>query len=541
MAKKRSNKQRGSQGGKNSGPSGNHGHARLANRLQNARGGNSAQSTVTGKPPSQQGSQALVAKPDSAAANVPPGLARILRPSASQRWTMPALASMTPQYIEHVLTGALAGNHVQQWELFDMMLDTWPELAACQSELTEGVLAMKPTFTAWAEEGEPPTERAIERQKVVSSAFRKMRPEVVADENTLSSTIQDIADGFIRGSAMLEVDWHSVTAGQLGQIIAPRATFWAHPSHFSWQGGRLGLRVAGGVMDLPPHKFLVGIHKAKAGSALGGAMLRPLAWWWSASNFASDWLLNLAQLFGLPFRWANHDPNASQETIDAICNMLQNMGSAGWAAFPAGTTLDLKDVGASGDRSPQGDLLDRADRYARMLILGQTMSGSQDSSKGGGKAFGAVEADVKTARIGACAKYVCETINSQLIPSTLHLNFGDSEECPCMDLVPDSEAGGEEAKRDAELAKLMPIPLSYLRSKYNVPEAAKDEETTMLHAGKTSEPLKEVKGPKVESLKVEDDEVSDDEDIAAKLEALLAIQDDAVFAKQLTALTDSLK
>ena len=481
------------------------------------------------------------------AANVPAGLARILRPGASQRWTMPALASMTPQYVEMVLTGALAGNHVQQWELFDMMLDTWPELAACQSELVEGVLGMKAVFAPWAEEGEAPTVTAIERQQVASSALRRMRPEAVADENNLAGTIRDIADGFLRGTTMVEVDWHAVDAGKLGRIIAPRSTAWAHPSYFAWTGGRLGLRVAGGVMELPPHKFIVGIHKAKAGSVGGGAMLRPLAWWWCAANFASDWLLNLAQLFGLPFRWANHDPNASQETIDAICNMLQNMGSAGWAAFPAGTTLELKDVGASGDHSPQGDLLDRADRYARMLILGQTMSGSQDSSKGGGKAFGSVEAKVKDARTDACAKYICETFNSQMITSILELNYGDCAECPQMSLVPDREAGSEEASRDAALAKLMPIPLSHLRSKYNVPEAGKDEETTMLHAPKTQDLKTQHAREEQETIPDDDDDdpkwedSADGEDIAAKMAALLLIDDDAIFAKQLTALTDSLQ
>lgn len=504
----------------------------------------SATSAVKGKTPAKIASQAVGGSP----VGVPAGLARILRPGASMRWTLPSLASMTPQYIETVLTGALAGNHVQQWELFDMMLDTWPELAACQSELMEGVLAMKPVFTPWAEEGEAPTESAIERQQVVSSALRRMRPDVAADENNLMGTIRDIADGFLRGTTMLETDWHSVSAGKLGTIIAPRATTWAHPSYFGWSAaGRLGLRMPGGIADLPPHKFLIGIHKAKAGSALGGAMLRPLAWWWCAANFASDWLLNLAQLFGLPFRWANHDPNASQETIDAICNMLQNMGSAGWAAFPAGTTLELKDVGASGDHSPQGDLLDRADRYARMLILGQTMSGSQDSSKGGGKAFGSVEADVKAARIDACAKYVCEAFNSQLITSILELNYGDAAECPQMSLVPDREAGAEEATRDEALARLMPIPLSHLRSKYNVPEAGKGEETTMAHvAPKAAPPAAD---PKLEAGdqmpeagdRMTDEEEADEEELSAKLAALADIEDDAIFAKQLQALTESLK
>ncbi|MDP3851971.1 MAG: DUF935 family protein [Luteolibacter sp.] len=431
---------------------------------------------------------------------------------------------MTPQYVEQILRGTLSGNHVQQWELFDMMLDTWPELAGCQAELTEGVMAMKPVFTPWAEEGEAPTPGAIERQQVVSSSLRRMAPDVCADENDFDGTIRDLADGWFRGVVGLETDWHRINAGKLGTLIAPRATFWAHPSYFAWgDDGRIGLRSGAGVAPFPPHKFLLGVHKAKSGSPLGGALLRPLAWWWCASNFASDWVLNLAQLFGLPFRWANYDPNAPQGTVDAICNMLQNMGSAGWAAFPAGTTLELKDAGAKGDNSPQADLLDRADRYARMVILGQTMSGSQDSSKGGGKAFGSVEADVKSMRVDACGKYICGAMNTQMIPSIVEINYGDREECPVMTLVPDSEAGPEEATRDETLSRMMPIPMSYLRSKYNVPEAGAGEETTTLH-----------------QVPSEQSAVISEEDISAKLSALAGIDDDALFAKQLTELTHSL-
>src|SRR4029077_9195629 len=117
---------------------------------------------------------------------------------------------------------------------------------------------------------------------------------------------------------------------------------------------------------------------------------------------------------------------------DAICSMLQNMGSNGWAAFPAGTTLELKDTGKSGsDHSPQGELLDRADRYVRTLILGQTMTGGVGTTgKGGGQAFGVIEKDVKEDRIEACGRYVTEVINGQLIKSILTLNYGDTSEAP---------------------------------------------------------------------------------------------------------------
>lgn len=427
-------------------------------------------------------------------------LARILRPQAAYRWLLPQLSAITPQYIEMVLRGALAGNHVQQWELFDLMFDTWPELAACAQELTDGVMERKLIFEAFAEEDEDATPTAQERCKLASAALRRMRPNAAADENDLDGTIKDILDGWFRGVTALEIDWQMVTSGVHGQFIAPRATFWVHPVCFAFDvNGRLGLRVdAAGQMQplnlmgtslqpqpavvgaFPPNKFLIGIHKAKSGTALGGSLLRPLAWWWCAANFSADWLLNLAQVFGLPFRWANYEPQAPQATVDAICNMLQNMGSAGWAAFPSGTTLELKEATKEGgDHSPQGELLDRADRYARLIILGQTMSGSQDASKGGGKAFGSVESDVKARRVNAAAKYACGVINSQLIPAILTLNYGDSDESPLVRLLEDEEGDLSQAQRDTTLAGAgLEIPKSFLRKKYGLP-APRDGEEVM--------------------------------------------------------------
>src|SRR6266478_7579283 len=96
------------------------------------------------------------------------GLNRILRPQAAFRWILPQLAAITPQYIEMILRGALAGNHVQQWELFDLMFDTWPELSACAQELTYGVLRKKLIYETAHEEDEQPTPNAIERKKLVS-------------------------------------------------------------------------------------------------------------------------------------------------------------------------------------------------------------------------------------------------------------------------------------------------------------------------------------------------------------------------------------
>lgn len=487
---------------------------------------------------------AAAAAPKAEPAPVSPALARILRPQAAYRWLLPSLASITPQYIEMVLRGAMAGNHVQQWELFDLMLDSWPELAACAQELTYGVSRLKMIFEPFCEEDEDPTPSAIERCKLVSSALRRMQPDPSADENDLDGTVKDIIDGWFRGVTALEIDWHTAASGVHGQILAPRTTFWVHPVCFGFDStGRLGLRVdAQGrltptglgapaqaqqstIAAFPPHKFLVGIHKAKSGTALGSALLRPLAWWWCAANFSADWLLNLAQIFGLPFRWANYDATAPQETVDRICSMLQNMGSAGWAAFPAGTTMELKEAsGKTGDSSPQGELLDRADRYARLLVLGQTQSGGKGSAVGG-QAFGTVESDVKDDRIDAAGRYACRVLNTQLIPSILTLNYGDADECPTVRLLEDEEGGLEQAQRDQILAQLMPLSQAFLRKKYGQPEPqGDDDEVGGVAENETTNSTKDTK----------------EEDPAEVLARIAAIKDDAVFAKALADLAKTL-
>ncbi len=433
--------------------------------------------------------------------SAPVGMDRILRPQARFNWLMPNVASITPQYIEMLLNGALAGNHVQRWELFDLMLRTWPELSACTQELTYGVLRKKLVYEPFHEEDEKPTPSAIERMKVCSAALRRMSPKPITDGADLNGTIRDILDAWFRGCSVSEIVWDTVDDKTAGTIMAPSCTYWVYPVCYAFTSdnviGMMPPTISKGgtwpfssttnvptnqaqVIPFPDNKFLISVHKTKSGSPLSGPLLVPLCWWWCAANFSSDWLLNLAQVFGLPFRWTTYAAGAPQETINAICNMLQNMGSNAWAAFPEGTTMELIDSNKSGsDHSPQGELLDRADRYARNLILGQTMTGSHGTTgKGGGQAFGEVEADVKSDRIDAAGSFAAEIINNQLIKFVLQLNYGDTEEPPTIKFLEDDVAGLPQAQTYKTLSDAgMEIGVDHIRKVFDIPEPAEGEET----------------------------------------------------------------
>lgn len=426
---------------------------------------------------------------------LPLGLSRIIQPRAVYQWLAPGIAAYTPRFIEMILNGALAGDHISQHELFRLMLDTWPVLRSCQEELVYGVTRRNIVFDPYTEEDEKPTDTAIEREKLVTSVIHNMTPDPTRGDNGLIGTIRDIMDAWFKGVSVLEVLWRPVDIPNQGLVWGPEATAWAHPSNYAFnEQGVIGLtpptQPAGygsttapqktqKFLPFPPNRFLICQHRASSGTAVSGAMLRPLAWWWCASNFSSDWLLNLAQIFGLPFRWASYAAASPDQTVLAICDMLANMGNAGWAAFPEGTTLELKEASHAGGRTPQGELLDRADSYARILILGQTLTGQTIASGRGGQSFGTVEAQLKQDRLDAACAFVAEVINQQLIPSILKLNYGDASESPVCRFLQETEGTFQDAERDQILCAIgTTIPISHIRQKYNIPEPIGDEEVT---------------------------------------------------------------
>jgi phage gp29-like protein len=443
---------------------------------------------------------------------------RIIRPEAQARWLLPSLSLITPQYIEAILRGALVGSHVFQWQLFDLMEDTWPRLVKNLNEVKRaGIAELRERWLVepWAPAEEGAAKESQDRQRLVEEALFGMTGAPALNENALDASLYDALDSWAKGTSLLEINYEMRESATMGTIVAPRSTYWVHPSNYAWgsdgnlrlivqgsdpdseprlhrdvpsgRGGTTYLRTdtqinAGGydsmMMDIPEDKFIVAICKARTGHPLGGALLRPLAWWWCASNFSADWLLNLAQIFGLPIRWATYLNGAPNETVDAICDMLANLGSAGWAAFPQGTQIELKEPSGSSREYPQSTMLDRCDTQCDLLILGQTLT-TQVRREGGSRALGEVHNDVRKEVVDAVARFLAELLNEQFIPSILRLNYGDQEMRPRF--VPKDEEDPEAAKAAAEVLQIavatgIPVPVDYALSKLGIPRAADGEE-----------------------------------------------------------------
>jgi hypothetical protein len=233
-------------------------------------------------------------------------------------------------------------------------------------------------------------------------------------------------------------------------------------------------------MDFPDNKFLIGMDKFKAGTIMGsGSCLRTLAWWWIASMFCGDWLLNFAQLFGIPFRKVSVSPSTSETKKAELRQMLESMGSSGYVMLDTGNEMEFERASSAAGESPQAFLFHFANEMKRKVILRQTMTGGSSSgSVGIGKGFGETEAEgPKDQCIQAGAMFAESVINLQLIPYILNVNFGEGGdmEAPTVTLVDEEVGNYQDAQRDSLVIKMINVPASYIHQKYGVPEAADGE------------------------------------------------------------------
>lgn len=451
-------------------------------------------------------------------------LFRVIAPEARDRWQGAAVRAYTPQYVEQITRGAMSGHLQAQWEMFDLMEQTWPRLNSALNDLKDAVLGLQWNLQPWSARGAMPSPEAQRRARLCENLLWNFEPRADHDENDFEDTLRDILDSVGKGIAVLEIDWQ-VRATEAGLALAPRCTRWVHPRFYGYptygldalmlDGTQLALNrssveslngssvesfnrnsalppshhltiqpfnasttqsLQGRFLPFPPNKFLIALCKQKSGHPISGALLRILGFWWAASNFTWEWFLRYAQIFGMPFRLAFYDANASQVTIDKIQEMLEGMGSAAWAAFPAGTQFELKTDLQHASRSAHQALLDAADKLVDILIKRQTLT--TDAGDRGTQALGVVHQGVRADRIMAVAGHAAKIINRQLLPAICRLNFGDTRECPWIQPA-QKEAKDEKAmaERDRILLEAgLPMPRAWFYERHAIPQPAEGED-----------------------------------------------------------------
>lgn len=404
-------------------------------------------------------------------------------------WPIPAqyrtndydLANVTPDQVRTILRGVRTGKLEDQDRLFRLMLDTWPRLRKALNEVAGSVarleLEIKPAIR---EDAEEPTPMAVTIYETVERALESYSPRPGYWELDVTGMVKALIDAYAKGISVLEIVWQSQNG-----IISPRcyapvpAKYLAYPSAGN-DVDRLmiapGGSTYGSLVDFPPDRFLIGIWSQGGMHPIHAANLRTLTKYWLASVYGLGWLMQFSQLFGIPMRTAKTD--GTEDALNKAEDMLESIGSSGWAATGPGVDFEIHSAVTGGDNLPQSHMLDVADRACDILLLGQTLT--TDNTGTGSRALGDVHSGIRDEVLQSVSSWVASIITTQLIPAIVRMNFGKvaSEDMPYCELeipVPkDEKAIAERVKIYKEIG--VPMPKAWVYEELGIPMPIEGEE-----------------------------------------------------------------
>lgn len=368
---------------------------------------------------------------------------RVIRndPRESFYWTLPN--KLTPQQCLQMLRAALAGDLFQQFNLSQLMLDTWPTFRMAAHQLMESAAYMRYAVHPFAEEGKKPTPRAQEKADLVSRAIRGMAPNPFNDEKGFSGMAYSLCDAMLNGLSLVELLWSPVSSSDHGREWLPTAAAWVHPRHYTFSvNGYIALynddaqRVSPSPYERSaiapdPDRFVCGQFLSRAGSPLGAGFMRPLVWYWAARQFNNEWMLNTAKQYGSPFIDITYKPGSvstgAGSELEKLNELLKTAGSQRRLIHPEGTTAEIHQPTSLGKENPQRVLEEKADEACLFLLLGQKGTTTAVSGQLGNDDS---HENVKEERKLGVANWLARNPLRQFARAVLHRNYGEDGECP---------------------------------------------------------------------------------------------------------------
>lgn len=284
----------------------------------------------------------------------------------------------------------------------------------------------------------------------------------------------DLQDGVAKGYSIVEPIW-DYTRGQL------RPVRYKHRDPRFFQVDRVtleDLRLASDTnMDgdpIPPGVFLTHTPSILTGLPLRSGLARPISWAFIVQSFTlQDWAA-FAEIYGIPFRIGKYTPQASEDDKRTLLWAVRSIANDGAAIMPAGMEFEMMSAQGSHGESVFGNLLGYLDRQVSKVVLGQTMTSDEGSSLGQAKIHNEVRIDIKRAD----AQQTAGTINRDLIPWFVSMNFGPQDVYPQVDFP---VAEPEDVKALTEgIARLVPLGLRVsqrqMREKLALSEPEEGEE-----------------------------------------------------------------
>lgn len=374
-------------------------------------------------------------------------------------WQWRPLASMTPAMVADVLRRAAMGDAHDFLLAADDIAEKDLHYRAVLQTRTLAAMGLPIDIQPWDDSA--PAKRAAD---LVREVLR---------EGDLARLVGILMDAVAKGYAVAEIVWDTSGSVWYPREILRREAHWFT---FDRDTGRL-LRLVDGSADgqaVPPYRFILHEPPLAAGIPLLGGVARSALWAWVFKSYAlRDWA-RFVELFGQPIRVGKYHHGASPDDVAVLKQAAFSLGSDAAAVIPQEMVLELVE---SGSKSASADLyhmlIDYLDKQVSKAVLGQTMTTDDGSSMAQARVHAEVRADILRADAAALA----DTLTRDLIGPIVRLNLGEDAPLPVLRLlVEEPEDMTALADQVVKLSQAgLPIPQSWVREKFGIPEAAPDD------------------------------------------------------------------
>jgi len=271
----------------------------------------------------------------------------------------------------------------------------------------------------------------------------------------LYTLIRDMLDALAKGFSVSEIIWDTDMAHW-----KPKQYKFRDPRWFQYDketGKTLMLRSPLGneLEPLKPFHFVVHEPHLISGNQITAGLALPALYYWMLKSYnVTSWAAFIDR-YGYPIRIGKYGKKFTEEDRITLKRAVASIGQDFGAIIPESAQLEIVESKSTGEKANVYEkLADWIDKQVSKLVLGQTMTTDDGSSKSQSETHDKVRNDIADSDI----LQVIETLNAALTIPYINLNFGEQENYPKIDLFKPDEKNIEQIIDAVE--KLGPLGLT---------------------------------------------------------------------------------
>lgn len=315
------------------------------------------------------------------------------------------------------------------------------------------------------------------RAQKIADEFR----ERVVEDDCFQDLLNGLLDAIAKGYSVVQPVWKTTADGWDYECFKHE-----DPRMFMFDRETMSeLRIRSDInsaegLRLPTGQFIVHRPRLRTGITIRAGIARAAAVGYLMNTTNMRQWATFIDVYGMPLRLGKFDPNSATELeMDALRRAVVNLGHDAAAILPLGMEIEFPDARrpTSGDNVYEGHAK-YWDAAISKLVLGQTMTTEDGSSKAQAEVHDDVRVDIKRAD----AKPLASTIRRDVAAPWVLYNFGAKAAVPRLRF--DIEPGEDLVAFSAALAPLIKAGLKVkaheVREKFGLTEPEPDDELVEL-------------------------------------------------------------